>query len=226
MHDLNPVEIRILGCLLEKQRTTPDTYPLTLNALRLACNQSTNRDPVVDYDEELIQETLQKMHRRELTRVASGHGSRSSKYRHLVTETLRLDERQQALLCVLLLRGDQTPGELKQRTERLQNFENLESLEEVLGEMIERDLVHRLERRPGEKQVRYRQLLGSDFETESEAAPLDLRSPVIEKLTAPLGNGLGAEIAELRASIQRLSEEVAQLRIRVDGEDDGPQQAD
>jgi hypothetical protein len=139
---------------------------------------------------------------------------------------LRLDERQQALLCVLLLRGDQTPGELKQRTERLQNFENLESLEEVLGEMIERDLVHRLERRPGEKQVRYRQLLGSDFETESEAAPLDLRSPVIEKLTAPLGNGLGAEIAELRASIQRLSEEVAQLRIRVDGEDDGPQQAD
>ena len=119
---LDAVEERILGCLLEKQRTTPDTYPLTLNALRLACNQSTNRDPVVDYDEDLIHDTLQRMHRRELTRVASGHGSRSSKYRHLVTDTLKLNDAEQALLCVLLLRGAQTPGELKTRTERLHPF--------------------------------------------------------------------------------------------------------
>ncbi|MBI5309495.1 MAG: DUF480 domain-containing protein, partial [Actinobacteria bacterium] len=117
--ELDPVETRILGCLLEKQRTTPDAYPLTLNALRLACNQSTNRDPVMDVSETQVQEALQRLHRRELTRVASGHGSRASKYRHLLAETLDLPDDQSALLCVLLLRGDQTPGELKQRCERL-----------------------------------------------------------------------------------------------------------
>jgi len=223
---LNPVEIRILGCLLEKQKTTPDTYPLTLNALRLACNQSTNRDPVVDYSEELVQDTLQGMHRRELTRVASGHGSRSSKYRHLVTETLGLDDALQSLLCVLLLRGAQTPGELKQRTERMHHFADLAELEEDLDRLIDRELVERLERRPGEKQVRYRQLLDSEFGAEDAApepsadAPLNLRSPIIDKITAPLSNGVGAEIAELRAAIKRLTEEVAELREKVDGSED------
>ena len=115
MYELDPIEVRILGCLLEKQRTTPDQYPLTLNALRLACNQSTNRDPVTEYGEGEIQDALQRLHRRELTRVASGHGSRASKYRHLLAEQLDLDSAQTATLCVLLLRGAQTPGELKQR---------------------------------------------------------------------------------------------------------------
>ena len=221
MNDLNPVEVRILGCLLEKQRTTPDTYPLTLNALRLACNQSTNRDPVVEYDEELIHETLQRMHRRDLTRVASGHGSRSSKYSHLVSDTLGLDDELQALLCVLLLRGDQTPGELKQRTERLQHFEDLDALEAALDRMIDRDLVLRLERRPGEKQVRYRQLLGGGAEAETpQAGELVVapRSPMVDALIAPVGNGFGAEISELRAAVQQLSDQVADLRARIDGE--------
>lgn len=210
LHGLNPVEIRIIGCLLEKQKTTPDTYPLTLNALRLACNQSTNRDPVVDYSEDLVQDTLQRTHRRALTRVASGHGSRSSKYRHLVAETLGLDDALQALLCVLLLRGDQTPGELKQRTERMHHFADLEVLEEDLDRLIDRELVVRLERRPGEKQVRYRQLLGGEPSLESDDAAADH-----EPLDSPPAI-VGAEIAELQAAVKRLSKEMAELREKVD----------
>jgi uncharacterized protein YceH (UPF0502 family) len=196
---LDPVEQRILGCLIEKQRTTPDTYPLTLNALRLACNQSTNRDPVVDYDEMQIQETLQRMHRRELTRVASGHGSRSSKYRHLVSETIGLDDAGQALLCVLLLRGPQTPGELKTRTERLHPFESLGEIELALQHMIEGGFVELLERRPGEKQVRYRHLLG-DIDG-------DVENVAVESAGAAL-NGesldLVAELADLKRRVEEL----------------------
>src|SRR5215207_3556109 len=110
------VEIRILGCLLEKQRTTPDAYPLSLNALRLACNQATNREPVVDYDESALRDALQRLYRRGWTRLASGHGSRAAKYRHLLDEALGLDRDELALLAVLMLRGPQTPGELKQRS--------------------------------------------------------------------------------------------------------------
>ncbi|MBJ7354586.1 MAG: YceH family protein [Thermoleophilaceae bacterium] len=209
--DLDPIEIRILGCLMEKQRTTPDTYPLTLNALRLACNQSTNRDPVVDYDEDLIHDTLQKLHRRELTRAASGHGSRSSKYRHLVPETLGLDQPEQALLAVLLLRGDQTPGELKTRTERLNGFEALEDVEAQLAEMAEKGLVEKLERRPGEKQVRWRQLLGGG-ESFLDGAPT-VATPAAEPTIQVERTD---EIAELKAAVARLEREVAELRERID----------
>lgn len=224
MNDLDPVEIRILGCLLEKQKTTPDSYPLTLNALRLACNQSTNRDPVVDYDEETIQSTLQRMHRRELTRVASGHGSRASKYRHLVGETLGLDEAQQSVLCVLLLRGDQTPGELKTRTERMHRFETLEDVEQILGALIDRGIAERLERRPGEKQVRYRQLLGAESEggsvvtthlaaSSEHALPSD-RSRDEE----PASDDETADVVALRQEVASLRDEVARLRAIVEGE--------
>lgn len=198
---LDPVEQRILGCLLEKQRTTPDTYPLTLNALRLACNQSTNRDPVVDYDESLIQDTLQRMHRRELTRVASGHGSRSSKYRHLVNETIGLDDAGQAILCVLLLRGAQTPGELKTRTERLHHFEDLGEIQLALTHMIEDGLVQRLDRRPGEKQERYRHLLGTEDDA-AEAAPVRASAPIDELATPDVD--MAAEIADLRRRVEAL----------------------
>src|SRR5215213_3363244 len=120
--DLDAVEVRVLGCLIEKQRTTPDAYPLSVNALRLACNQSTNRDPVVEYDEPTIRDALQRLARRRWSRLASGHGSRAAKYRHLLDDALGLPAGEQALLAVLMLRGAQTPGELKQRTERLQPF--------------------------------------------------------------------------------------------------------
>src|SRR4051794_26032797 len=108
--DLDPVEVRILGCLIEKQRTTPDQYPLSLNALRLACNQSTNRDPVVNYDEDTIRGGLHRLGRRRYTRLTSGHSSRAAKYRHLLDDELHLDPAEQAVLAVLMLRGPQTPG--------------------------------------------------------------------------------------------------------------------
>src|ERR671933_866824 len=115
--DADPVEIRVLGCLIEKQRTTPDAYPLSLNSLRLACNQSTNRDPVVDYDEPTIRAALDRLARKEWARLASGPGSRAVKYRHLLDEALRLADDEIAVLTVLMLRGPQTPGELNQRTQ-------------------------------------------------------------------------------------------------------------
>lgn len=220
MFELDPIETRILGCLLEKQRTTPDTYPLTLNALRLACNQATNRDPVMDLEETEIHEALQRLHRRELTRVASGHGSRSSKYRHLLAEQLDLPDGQSALLCVLLLRGAQTPGELKQRCERLHAFDDLAAVESAIDGLVERELAERLERRPGEKQIRCRQLLSADAD-ENGDEPLRIEPPSqIASLQAQAGNGVAHEIAELRAAVGSLRREVAELRSRLDGEDE------
>jgi hypothetical protein len=146
--DPDAVELRVLGCLLEKQRTTPDQYPLTLNALRLACNQATNRDPVVDYDEETIRGAIARLRRREWIRFASGQGSRAAKYRHLLDQALRLDSAEQAILTVMLLRGPQTPGELKGRTERLHPFASLADVEETVARLIERNYAERVARRP------------------------------------------------------------------------------
>ena len=123
--DLSPVELRVLGCLIEKQRTTPDVYPLSLNALRTACNQSTNRDPVVSYDEPTIRAALDELSRRGWVRLASGPGSRAAKFRHLLPDALGLSDAELSLLAVLMLRGAQTPGELKQRTDRLYGFDSL-----------------------------------------------------------------------------------------------------
>jgi uncharacterized protein YceH (UPF0502 family) len=215
IHGLSEPEIRILGCLLEKQRTTPATYPLTLNALRLACNQSTNRDPVVEYSDELVSQALQSMHRRELTRPTGAHGSRSSKYRHLVAETLGISDAQQALLCVLLLRGDQTPGELKQRTDRLHHFEDLAAIDETLETMIELEMVERLERRPGEKQVRYRQLLGTAGGEEVEIAGMNQAATITAVLKADPEEpapDLASEVADLKSQVEALRAEVAELR--------------
>ena len=140
MMDLDPVEVRILGCLIEKQRTTPDQYPLSLNSLRLACNQTTNRDPVVEYDEPMIREALHRLSQRRYTRLASGHTSRAYKFRHLLDEALGLDDGELAVLAVLLLRGAQTPGELKQRTERMQGFADLAAVQDALDALIGREL--------------------------------------------------------------------------------------
>jgi uncharacterized protein len=154
------VEIRVLGCLLEKQHTTPDAYPLTLNALRVACNQTTNRDPVVDYDEATIRDALRRLAERRWTRVASGAGSRAAKYRHLLDQALDLDDAELAVIAVLMLRGAQTPGELKQRSERLHGFTDLAAVQAALDGLVERGYVARHERRPGQKELRYEQLLG------------------------------------------------------------------
>jgi uncharacterized protein YceH (UPF0502 family) len=172
------VEIRVLGCLLEKQQTTPDAYPLTLNSLRLACNQSTNRDPVVDYDEATVREAAQRLGQRGWSRMASYHGSRSAKYRHLLDDKLGLAPDQRALLCVLMLRGPQTLGELKQRSERMHAFADLQSVEHALEGLTERELGRWLERRPGQKEARYTHLLQQD---ESEAGPVISKKRVVEQ---------------------------------------------
>ena len=152
----------MLGCLLEKQQTTPDAYPLTLNSLRLACNQSTNRDPVVDYDEATVREAAQRLGKRGWSRLTSYHGSRSAKYRHLLDDALGLAPDERALLCVLMLRGPQTLGELKQRSERLHAFPDLASVEDALERLTARELGRWLERRPGQKEARYGHLLQDD----------------------------------------------------------------
>ena len=158
--NLSTTELRVLGCLLEKQRTTPDQYPLSLNALRLACNQSTNREPVVDYDEGTIRDALHRLERRRFVRLASGAGSRATKHRHLLNEALPTDDAERAILCVLMLRGAQTPGELKQRAERMHAFDSLSEVHDALARLIARELAVRLERRPGQKEDRFVQLLG------------------------------------------------------------------
>jgi uncharacterized protein len=165
-----PVEIRVVACLVEKQRTTPDAYPLSLNALRNACNQSTNRDPVVDYDEATVSDALRQTALRGWTRLTSGAGSRARKYRHLLPEALGVDDGELAILAVLMLRGAQTPGELKQRTERMQGFADLAAVHEVIERLIERGYVVRHPRRPGQKEDRYEQVLGGG-EAEEGTAP-------------------------------------------------------
>jgi uncharacterized protein len=201
--DADAVEIRALGCLIEKQRTTPDAYPLTLNALRAACNQSTNRDPVVSYDEQTIRAGLHRLVQRNWARFASGPGSRAVKYRHLLDEALDIGERELAVLCVLMLRGAQTPGELKARTERMQSFESLAELHETLDDLIRRELVARLPRRPGQKEERYVQLLGGD---EVPPAAAEREPAAGDDVEARL-NRLEEEVASLRQALESLDPE-------------------
>ena len=156
---LDSAELRVLGCLIEKQRTTPDQYPLSLNSLRLACNQATNRDPVVDYDDSTVRAAVQRLGTIGWSRLASGPGSRTAKYRQLFDEALALLPSETAVLAVLMLRGPQTLAELKTRTERLHHFADLAEIEATLVRLDERELAHRLERRPGEREERWTHLL-------------------------------------------------------------------
>ena len=203
--DADAVELRVLGSLIEKQRTTPDVYPLSVNALRLACNQSTNRDPVVAYDEPAIRAALDRLSRKGWVRLASGPGSRAAKYRHLLDDALGLAPAESALLCVLMLRGPQTPGELKQRTERLYAFADTAELEDVLGGLAGRELVVRLERRPGQKEQRYEQLVGGDAGPAPEAEPSDVAD-----------RGDDDRLAAIEHDLRELREEVRALRARLD----------
>jgi uncharacterized protein YceH (UPF0502 family) len=195
--DADAVELRVLGCLIEKQRTTPDQYPLSLNGLRLACNQSTNREPVVAYDEPTIREGLDRLSRRGWVRLASGRGSRAVKYRHLFDEALSLDDADLSLLAVLMLRGPQTVAELRTRTERLHSFESAPAVEEALRSLAARELAAELGRRPGEREVRWTHLLGEDA-----GEPATLAAP-------PAG--------DLEARVRRLEELVASIQERLGG---------
>lgn len=223
------VEIRVVACLVEKQRTTPDVYPLSLNALRLACNQSTNRDPVVDYDEATVSEALRRTALRGWTRLASGQSSRARKYRHLLGEALSVDAAELAVLAVLMLRGTQTPGELKQRTERLAGFADLAEVQAVLERLIERGYVIRHPRRPGQKEERYEQVLGGDDAVElvpapAAAEPAEARSslgpdsgPRDDRGTGggpkdDRGAGPGPSVADETARLDRLEADLLDLK--------------
>jgi hypothetical protein len=229
--DLTSAEIRVLGCLLEKQRTTPDLYPLTLNSLRLACNQSTNRDPVVDYDDTAIRVALHRLERRGFARLASGRGSRAPKYRHLLAEALPMGEDEQALICVLMLRGAQTPGELKQRAERMHPFSGLDAVNETLEALIERGLVQRLERRPGKKEERFEQLLEDAAEEPGVADGGQAPAPAPQVSNGDAASDAASAAAEpmqgapslagLLERVERLEREMAELHAADQRQGDG-----
>jgi uncharacterized protein len=204
------VEIRVVAALVEKQRTTPDQYPLTLNSLRLACNQSTNREPVVDYDEATIKSALDRLGRRKWTTLASWSTARSVKYKHLFDQALALSDPQLALLNVLMLRGPQTPGELRQRSERMHRFESGEELERTLDELIERELAAALPRQPGERGQRYVHRLS---EAEAEEAPEE--AAVAPPPVAPADDGLAARLERLEDEVAALREQLRALRAEL-----------
>jgi uncharacterized protein YceH (UPF0502 family) len=223
------VEIRVVACLVEKQRTTPDGYPLTLNSLRLACNQSTNRDPVVDYDEATVRSALDRLGRRKWTTLASWSTARSVKYKHLLDQALGLDDAQLALLTVLMLRGPQTGGELRQRSERIHRFDSGEEVERALRELAERELAVALPRRPGERGQRYAHRLAEAAAEAAGEAPSALAaqpgagegppasaSAAPPPAAQPPGDSLPASGDGLAGRVERLEGEVAALRELVD----------
>jgi uncharacterized protein YceH (UPF0502 family) len=218
--DLDPVEVRVLGCLIEKQRTTPDQYPLSLNALRNACNQTTNRNPIVSYDEELLRNALQKLGRRRYSRLTTGHTSRAAKYRHLLDEALPLDAAEQAIMAVLFLRGEQTPGELKQRTERMQAFDGIDGLQDCLTGLIDKGFVVELARRPGQKEERFRHTMSDDLDPAD--VPAGAEMPAVAAAVVPPPprrderlDKLEGEVLALRTELSALREEFAALRAEL-----------
>jgi uncharacterized protein YceH (UPF0502 family) len=207
-------ELRVLGCLIEKQRTTPDAYPLSLNALRLACNQSTGRDPVVDYDEQTIRDAIARLVRRGWARLASGPGSRATKYRHLLDDALSLSAPQLAVLAVLMLRGPQTPGELRLRSERMHDFGSVDELEALLEVLAGRHLALRFDRRPGQKEARWS--LGEGFAGEDARPSAPAGPPAAEAPPAEDEPDIELRLASIERDLEELRSVVAQLRTLVD----------
>jgi uncharacterized protein YceH (UPF0502 family) len=197
---LNPVELRVLGCLIEKQRTTPEQYPLTLNALRIACNQASNRDPVMDLDESQVRAGAQSLGTHGYARLATGPGSRTAKYRQLFGEVLDLLPSEVSVLAVLMLRGPQTVSELKTRTERLHHFGSSEDVAATLARLEAKELVRLLGKRPGQREERWGHLL----EGEPRAAE-------------PQEAMAGAEPSALDDRLARIEARLAALESRLSG---------
>lgn len=212
---LTPYECRVIGCLLEKQRTTPEQYPLSLNALTNACNQKSNRDPVLELDEATVQDTVDALMKKHLVSEKGGFSSRVTKYQHRFCNTefgtLKFSDQELGIVCVLLLRGPQTPGELRTRTERLCRFSDIQEVESTLEELMLRDdgpFVVGLPREPGKREIRYAHLFG-DAPVTGEAAV-----PVRETLA-----GAGPEVnrmERLEQLVDQLRAEVAELKSRLD----------
>lgn len=202
--NLDQTEIRILGALIEKQLTTPEYYPLTLNALVNACNQKNNRDPVVSFDEKTVSDALERLRDRNLAYIFYGSTSRVPKYKHMMPNVYQLEPAETAIMAVLMLRGPQTPGELRTRTERLYGFPSLGEVQESLDRLMRRDdpLVVKLERLQGHKEARFAHLLSGEIDVDALAAAV--ASPQVRAGDAGRIEKLEEEIASLRAEIELL----------------------
>jgi len=207
---LTEVEARVLGCLIEKEITTPEYYPLSLNALLHACNQKSNRDPLMNLDEEAVRSALRSLGEQALARSASGD-SRVAKYEHRLSEVFNFTRPETAILCELLLRGPQTPGELRSRAERMHSFEDLSLVHSTLKRLMERDapLAKLLPRQAGNKEARYTHLLSGDVEVR-EVQPIEVQP--IKDAPLPRSAGENERINHLEAGINSLQKEVADLQ--------------
>jgi uncharacterized protein len=212
---LSEVETRVLGSLIEKDITTPDYYPLSLNALVNACNQKNNRDPVMNLDEETVRQALDTLQEKRLAGPTSSADSRVTKYEHRLQEAFNFTRGETAILCVLLLRGPQTPGELRGRTERMHRFEDLTEVQSTLQRLMQRDppLVRVLPRQPGTKEARYMHLLAGDVEDSADVA----RAPSPAFVPSNSGDTdritrLENEIADLRKEVADLKQQLASFR--------------
>jgi len=221
MNLLNEIEVRVVGSLIEKQLTTPEYYPLTLNALLHACNQISNRDPVVSFDEKTVAQALESLREKNLAYVFYGSDSRVPKYKHVIPEIFHISQPEVAVLCVLLLRGPQTIGELRGRTGRMYEFTDLAEVEATLDKLARREdepLVAKLPRQPGKKDSRYAHLLSGEIEVEEiqvrsprgEPAILEVRAEN-EKLSR-----LEAEVGQLRSDLTELRQEFEQFKKQFD----------
>jgi len=211
MNILTPIQIRVLGCLIEKKETTPEQYPLTLNALRTACNQKTARSPVTAYSEGEVGHTVRELE--SLGLVREEWGARVARYEHLVGKVLGLQSKGLALLCPLLLRGPQTPGELKTNTHRLFQFDDLDDVQFMLQRLADHEppLVMALPRQPGQKEVRYVHLLGG----EPDLAEFEAMASA-----APAATSIGLRVEVLESAVASLQQELAELRSRLAPDDD------
>jgi uncharacterized protein YceH (UPF0502 family) len=215
--ELSFPEARVLGCLIEKELTTPDYYPLTLNSLVTACNQTTNRDPVVAFDDKTVQTALDSLREKKLATVIFGAGSRVQKYRHDFLEHYELSPKEVALLCVLLLRGAQTPGELRQRAERMAGFASLQDVESTLDDLTrgESPLVGVIPAGLGRKEKRYVHLLSGE-PSEAALAPVTVVTQQVTDSAAQANasqiEALQSEVASLKAELQQLREEFSAFR--------------
>jgi uncharacterized protein YceH (UPF0502 family) len=205
--ELTEVEARVVGCLVEKQLTTPEYYPLTLNALTNACNQKSNREPVVSYDEQTVEKALQNLRDKNIVYVFYGSSSRVPKYKHILPDVFELEPSEVAALSVLMLRGPQTPGEINQRSSRLYDFRSLDEVVETLENLTKRDepLTIRLERQPGQKEVRYAHLLCGEVD-----------EATISSWQKPASGSQNERITELEAEIENLRAEFNSFRDSVE----------
>jgi uncharacterized protein YceH (UPF0502 family) len=211
---LTAVEVRILGALIEKESTTPDTYPLSLNALTTACNQTSNRDPVMELADDAVRWAVNNLRQQSLVRAIQPSDSRVMKFQHLVREKLAVEDDALAVLCVLMLRGPQTTGEIRTRTGRLAEFSTLADVEATLAALVARELVAELPRRPGQKEARFTHLLSGPVEGASEGELSVLPAPTAATIAST--PAVDPRITALEATVDDLRRELEELRAQFD----------